>query len=236
MQKIIKLAITDFKIIFRDPSLRIFLVLPVLIFILVLWLVPFLVEKYESMIPYLPLILVLAVIENTQMFSFISSMVLIDEKETEVAKTYGIVPVTGFQYIVSRFLLPFLFTTLLNVVLFFVQPFFQISLISNLLLATLSGLVVPVYALGINIFVENRMKGLVFIKVFNMLVLIPIAAFFVPGGWKYFFGIFPTHWIFQGIERATFGLSATFNSFIGILFFTVLLIWFSRLFLRKHFV
>ncbi|WP_025865682.1 hypothetical protein [Prolixibacter bellariivorans] len=122
MKKILRLALIDFKIIFRDPSLRVFLVLPVILFVLIVWLVPYLVAKYEFLVPYLSLMLVGAVIENTQMYSFISSMVLIDEKETNVAKTYGVVPLTKRQYILSRMLIPYLFTVALNVILFWVQP------------------------------------------------------------------------------------------------------------------
>ena len=236
MHKITKLALTDFKIIFRDPSLKSFLVLPVLLFALILWLVPYLVSEYDFLVPYLPLFLVIAVIENTQMFCFISSMVLIDEKESEVAKVYGIVPLTKLEYLVSRFLIPYFFTVLLNVILFIVQPFFTISLGDNLLISLLAALVVPVYVMGINVIVQNRMQGMVYIKAFNMLVLLPVAAFFVPENIKHFFGILPTHWIFQSIEMLAQDDSIWFMAGIGFLFFAALLWYTSGLFIKRHFV
>ena len=236
MKKIINLALADFKIIFRDPSLKSFLVLPVVLFVLIVWVVPPLVEKYDFLLPYLSLFLVVAVIENTQMFSFISSMVLIDEKETEVAKIYGIVPLTKFQYFVSRFLFPYLFTVFLNVVLLIVQPFFSIGLAANVLISLLAALVVPVYVLTINSIVQNRMQGMVYVKALNMLVLLPICAFFVPNKFTHFFGLLPTHWIFQSVDSITRGESIAFFLGIGFLFFTALLILVSKLFVRKHFV
>ncbi len=236
MKKIIKLAVIDFKLIFRDPSLRVFLVLPVIIFALVVWAMPALVERYEFLVPYLPLIMVVAVIENTQMFSFIISMVLIDEKETEVAKTYAVVPLSKAEYIISRFLIPYFFTVLLNVILFLVQPFFSIPLATNLAISLLAALVILPYALGINTVVKNRMQGMVYIKAFNMLVLIPVAAFFVPDKIKHVFGIFPTHWIFQSIDNVCLGLPAVLYTAIGFLFLAVLIVWISRQFARKHFV
>ncbi len=236
MNKIIKLSITDFKIIFRDPSLRAFLFLPILLFALIVWAVPLLTEKYSFLIPYLPLMIVVAVIENTQMFSFINTMVLIDEKETAVAKTYGIVPLSHVQYLVSRFLFPYLITVILNIILFAVQPFFTINWINNLIISLITGFVVPIYVLGINSLVKNRMQGMVYIKAFNMLVLIPIAAFFVPEKWKHLFGIFPTHWIFQSVEAATQESSFTLFALIGFTYMTGLLIWISRAFIRKHFI
>lgn len=236
MKKVLKLALIDFKLIFRDPSLRTFLFFPILLLGLIAWVLPSLVEKYDFLIPYIPVFMAVAVIENTQMFSFISSMVLIDEKESEVAKVYGIIPFTKFQYLVSRFLIPYFFTVGLNIVLFFVQPFYVISLVENLIISFLTALIVPVYVLGINSIVQNRMQGMVYIKAFNMLVLIPIAAFFVPEQIKNIFGILPTHWVFQSIDKISHNLPIGSVAAIGFLFFGILLWFVSRLFIRKHFV
>ncbi|MCG8330102.1 MAG: hypothetical protein MI974_20560 [Chitinophagales bacterium] len=236
MNKIIKLALTDIKIIFRDSSLRVFLVLPLVLFALIIWAVPNLVSKYDFLEPYLSLFLIVAVIENTQVFSFISSMVLIDEKETEVAKAYGIVPLSKLEYLLSRFLFPYLFTVSLNVILFLVQPFYDISLGANLGISFLTALVVPVYVLGINSIVQNRMQGMVYIKAFNMLVLIPVAAFFTPDKLKHLFGFFPTHWIFQSIDYLTQGKTIGMLLAIGFLVLGGLLWWLSSVFLRKHFL
>lgn len=235
MKKIIRLALIDFKLIFRDPSLRTFLFFPIILICLIIWALPVLITKYEFLIPYLPIFLVVAVIENTQMFCFISSMVLIDEKESDVAKVYGVVPFTKWQFIISRFLIPYSFTVLLNFILFNIQPFYTISLSSNLAISLLTGLIVPIYVLSINAIVKNRMQGMVYIKALNMLVLIPIAAFFVPDKFKPLFGFFPTHWIFQSVENVTKGLSIASMSIVGFIFLGLLLFFVSKQFIKKHF-
>jgi fluoroquinolone transport system permease protein len=236
MKKILRLALIDFKLIFRDPSLRTFLFFPIVLLGLIIWALPALVMKYDLLTPYIPIFLVVAVIENTQMFCFISSMVLIDEKESDVAKVYGVVPFTKWQFIVSRFLIPYFFTTLLNFILFYIQPFYTVSFISNLAISLLTALIVPIYVLSINTIVKNRMQGMVYIKGFNMLVLIPIVAFFVPEKFKHFFGFFPTHWIFQSVENLTKGISIVTMSTIGFLFLGVLLFFVSKQFIKKHFI
>ena len=236
MKKVIKLALIDFKLIFRDPSLRPFLFFPIILLSLIAWALPALVDKYDFLMAYIPVFLAVAVMENTQMFSFISSMVLIDEKESEVAKVYGITPLTKFQFLVSRFMIPYFFTVVLNIVLVRVQPFYLISLLDNLLISFLTALVVPVYVLGINSIVKNRMQGMVYIKAFNMIVLIPIAAFFVPEQIKNIFGILPTHWVFQSIDHISHHLPIGLVVVIGFLFFSILLWFVARLFFRKHFI
>lgn len=236
MNKIVKLAITDFNLIFRDSSLRSFFFLPIVLFVLIIWAVPSLVETYNFLIPYVPVFLAVAVVENTQMFCFISTMVLIDEKETDVAKVYGVVPLTKGAYIFSRFLIPYLFTMLLNIIMLLAQPFFDIPFGINLMISGLAALIVPVYVLSINSIVQNRMQGMVYVKAFNMLVLIPLAAFFVPENIKHVFGIFPTHWLFQSIDYAAQGLSITYYTIVGFLFF-IILVWFvSKQFSKKHFI
>lgn len=236
MKKIIALSISDFKLIFRSPSLRAFLALPLILFGVFLWFIPNMVEKYEFLTPYLSIFLMVGVIENTQMFCFVSSMVLIDEKETDVAKVYGVVPLSKLQYIVSRLLIPFLITLILNVVLIEIQSFYVVDLATNLVISVLTALVVPVYVLGINVLVKNRMQGMIYIKTLNILVLLPLAAFFIPESYKHIFGILPTHWIYQTIENTTQGLPILLVASIGFAFFSLLLVWVAKLFIQKHFV
>ncbi|PCJ64920.1 MAG: hypothetical protein COA58_11655 [Bacteroidetes bacterium] len=235
-KKIITLAISDFKLIFRDSSLRVFLAMPLVLFAVFIWFLPIMVAQYEFLTPYLSLFLIVGVIENTQMFSFISSMVLIDEKETDVAKVYGIVPLSKVEYIVSRLLIPFLITVVLNIILIKLQSFYTIDWGTNVVISVLTALVVPVYVLGINSIVENRMQGIVYIKAFNMIVLLPIASFFLPENLKHILGFLPTHWIFQLIHGAANNTATLPFLLVGFLFLITLLIWVSKQFIRKHFV
>ena len=236
MKKILKLAFVDFKIIFRDSSLKGMLALPLLLFGFIIWGIPLLLENYSFLAPYLSLFLIIAVIENTQTFSFISTMVLIDEKESDVAKIYGVVPLSKFDYIVSRFLIPYFFTVIMNVFLFIVQPFYEIGFGDNLLLSLVTAFIVPLYALTINSIVKNRVEGMIYIKAMNIIVLLPILAFFVPENYKHLFGIIPTHWIFQSVEQATQNLPI--GLFLGVCFIilSIMFYFISKVFIRKHFV
>jgi fluoroquinolone transport system permease protein len=236
MNKIFKLAIADFKIIFRDLSLKAFLFLPVLLFGVFLWFLPVITGKYDFLVPYLPIFVIVGVIENTQTFCFINSMVLLDEKETGVAKEYGIVPLSHSEYLVSRFLFPFLFTFFINVLFIELQPFFDIKLGTGFIISLLSAFIVPLYALGINSIVNNRMQGMIYVKAFNMLVLIPIAAFFVPDKIKHIFGVFPTHWIFQSINNSTNNISIGITASIGFAFLGLFTWFVSKQFIKKHFI
>lgn len=236
MKKIITLAVTDFKLIYRDPSLRAFLFFPIILFVLVLYFLPNWIAEYDFLRPYISVMLMLAVIENTQMFSFINTMVLIDEKETDVAKIYGVVPMSKIQYLISRFLFPFIITFLLNVIILELQTLMPISWINSIAISFITAMVVPIYALAINAKVKNRIEGMIYVKAINILVLLPLAFYFLEGFWTKIFLLLPTHWIFQSIQNVADNVSPLLTILIGFVFLSVTLVMISRLFLKKHFV
>jgi fluoroquinolone transport system permease protein len=236
MNKISSLAITDFKLIFRDSSLRLFLILPLVLFVLIVYLLPILVADYPQIQPYLILFLMVGVIENTQAFCFISTMVLVDEKENNVAIVYGVTPLSKIEYLLSRFLFPFLFTCLLNILLLAFQPFFAMSFSIALIVAFLAAMIVPIYVLAVNTVAINRMQSMVYIKAFNMVVLLPIAAFFVSKEYQIFFGILPTYWLFKIMDNWVLNIPILLPLVICVLFLTVLLALFSTTFLKRHFL
>lgn len=235
MHQLIKVSLSDFKLIFRDASLRVFLFLPGLIYLLINLFLPWLVSRFEGVSEYVPYVLIVATIENTQMFGFIYSMVLIDEKETEVAKVYGVLPVSKGGFILFRLIIPCLLTVLLTWILLIIQPFYALSLWATLLFSILAGLIVPVYALGISILSKNKMEGMVWIKIFNIAVILPVVAFFVPETFSFLFGVFPTHWAFQGLNHLIEGSAFLWQAVAGFIYFIVLLVLTARKFSKVHF-
>lgn len=235
MKKIITLAFSDFKLIFRDASLRVFLLFPIVLLVVFGWVLPLLVEKYAQITPYIPVLLSMGVLSATQMFNFISSMVLIEEKETNVAKIYGVVPLSRWEYLLSRFLLPYFITAIITAALLLAQPFYHIAIGNIILISLLTSLIVPVYVMVMNTVAQNRVQGMVYIKAFNLIILIPVAAFFVPDSLKHLFGILPTHWIFQSIYNIHNDTPIGWVVSIGFIYFVLLLVYFSRVFFHKHF-
>jgi fluoroquinolone transport system permease protein len=236
MSKIWSLAIVDFKLIFRDSSLRLFLILPVVLFGLIVYVLPIMADDYPQLAPYLIIFLMVGVIENTQAFCFINSMVLVDEKENNIAIVYGVTPLSKFQYLTSRFLLPFGFTFFLNVMLLAFQPFFEIGISPILILSFLAAMIVPIYVLAVNSVAMNRMQSMIYIKAFNMVLLLPIAVFFMSNDFGRYFGIFPTYWLFKIMDNMSINTSIVLPAIICVLFLTILLTIVSNTFLKRHFL
>lgn len=235
MRQLISLSFTDFKLIFRDPSLRVFLAMPLLILGLVIVALPMLVDSYNGVEEYVPIVLMGATMQTSTMFGFIYSMVLINEKDIQVAKVYGILPVSKIGFVASRMLVPFAISSVITFILLVIQPFYSFSFLSMALLAVLCGLLAPLLTLIVSTYSKNKMEGMTWFKFVNLLVSVPLAAFFIS---KYtiFFGVIPTHWAFQTLDKMILGENYVLPLFIGLGFVSALLYFMIKRFARVHFL
>ena len=235
MSQLIFLSVTDFKLIFRDPSLRIFLTMPFLIFALILIALPKLVSSFEGVSAFTPIILMGATMQTSTMFGFIYSVVLIHEKDIEVAKVYGVLPVSQTGYVLSRMLIPFCISALMTFALLLVQPFYSFAILPMILLSILCGLMAPVFALFVTILSKNKMEGMTWFKLVNLLTSIPLVAFFISK-YDFLFGVIPTHWAFQTLDHMVTGESIWIPLLIGFVYVLLLLYFIVRRFAKVHFV
>ncbi len=235
MNQLIKTSISDFKLVFRDPSLRIFLVVPFLAIAVVNMLLPYLIANYQGVVDYIPYVLMAATLQMSTMFGFIYCIVLIEEKDTEVAKVYGILPISKSGFITFRLVIPFMFSTIFAWILLESQPFFSFLIFESLTIAVLAGLIAPFFALVVTVFSKNKMAGMTWFKLFNLLISIPLVAFFTPKGYSGLFGIIPSHWIFQGMNDLILGNSFILHVSIGFLLTILVLSFLINRFSKYHF-
>jgi len=236
MNQIINTSVSDFRLIFRDASLRIFLIMPIAAIFFVISLLPYLVIKYEAVTPYISYIVMAYTLQTSTMFGFIYCMVLIDEKDTGVNKIYGVLPITKIELITYRLIFPFLFSFGITFVMLKVQPFFIFPGLYNTLLSLLTGLIGPILAIVVTNYSKNKMQGLAIYKGINGLLSLPLLAFFIPEKFAFLFGLIPSHWIFQEINNFITGQGLYINMGIGFLLSFLMLALLIRQFTVRHFV
>jgi len=234
MGKLLNIALSDFKLVFRNPALRIFLIMPVLVLGLVLLLLPYLMEIYPIIAEYLPYIMMAALMQCSTMFGFIYAMVLIDEKDTGVAKVYGVLPVAQLKFLMNRLFGPVVYSTLFNSILLYFQPYLEMSLIEMGFIALLSSLIAPILALLTSTLSKNKMEGMTWFKILNLFVNLPIVAFFFPD-YRYAFGIFPTFWPFQALHEGSLGESIILPISIGLILCAGFTYYLGKRFSQTHF-
>lgn len=235
MKKLARVAVNDFRLVFRDNSLKIFILLPLLTLIVCRYAVPYVAGIYPVLHDYIHIILMLATTQGATAFGFIYSMVLVDEKDTSVAKVYGILPVSKFWFVVFRLILPFVIATLTTFLLLLVEPFYGFPIIHSLVYSMLVGLIVPLMILFIAIVAKNKIEAMTWQKIFNLPLLLPVLAFFVPASFSALFAVFPTFWAYQGFNSLINGGNFWFYMSIGFAYSILLVMLLINRFIRNHF-
>lgn len=235
MKTLIKAAVNDFRLVFRDNSLKIFLALPIFNLLAIRYGLPYVAGIYEFLRDYIHIILMFAAMQGAVAFGFIYSMVLVDEKDTNVAKVYGILPISKFWFVVFRLIPPFLLASLATFLLLLFQTFYDLPLISNLVFSALTGLVAPLMIIFIAIVAKNKIEAMTWQKLFNIPLYLPILAFFVPTIISFVLAIFPTFWAYQGFNSLIEGRNFWIYILIGFAHSLLLLAWFVKKFNTIHF-
>ncbi len=235
MEKLIKVANNDFRLVFRDNSLKIFIVLPLLILVVTRYAVPYVAGVYPVVQDYIAVILMLATMQGSVAFGFIYSMVLVDEKDTNVTKVYGILPVSKFWFVVFRLIPPFFLATLATFLLLLVEPFYGLPVVSNLVYSALAAMIAPLMILFVATTAKNKIEAMTWQKLFNIPLFLPVLAFFVPVSFSLIFAIFPTFWAYQGFNFLINGGNFWFYMLIGFAHSILLLMLMIKRFTRSHF-
>ncbi len=235
MNQLIRLSTSDFRLIFRDPSLRTFLVLPLLIFVVLLWAVPSLIRQYPVVEDYVLYVLMASITQVAQMFGFIYGLVFIDEKDTQVAKVYGVLPINKSNLVLSRLLIPFLFSILITWLIFLTQPFYKVAVFHSLILSFVIGLLSILYPITLSVLSQNKMEGLTWIKGLNIIIILPIVGYFLPQPYSKIFTVFPSYWIFEAVADLLQQGTLWLPMLVGFLFLIVLLFLIVRRFSKTHF-
>lgn len=235
MKKLINVAANDFRLVFRDNSLKFFIVLPLLNLPVIRYGVPYVAEIYEVLQDYIAVILMMATMQGSIAFGFIYSMVLVDEKDTQVAKVYGVLPVSKFWFTVFRLIPPFFLATLATFLLLLVEPFYDLPVISGFAYSALAGMVAPLMILLTAIVASNKIEAMTWQKLFNIPLYLPILAFYVPVSFSVVFAVSPTFWAYQGFSFLIEGGNFWFYILIGFTHNILLLVLMVKSFTKSHF-
>jgi len=235
MKQFLITAANDFKLIFRDHSLRAFLFMPILILFVVYFLCPYLKVTYPETAPYIIYIVILSCTQASTMYGFIYSMVFLDERDTEVAKMYGVLPISKSGFILNRLLTPYLLSSLTTFMIMMLQPLYTLPILGSLGFASLFGLLAPILALAVGALANNKIEGMTWFKGLNLIIILPLTAFFLPD-YKYIFSFVPTFWAYTGMHHFIMKEAYLLFLALGFLFTLLTLGLLVRFFIKRHFV
>ncbi len=235
MSQIFTLSVNDFRMVFRDPMLRIFLFMPLLVLAVVVWLVPVLFAAYPAARAYDYVILMLAGMQTSTMFGFINGFVFLEEKDEQVFSALRVLPVSAGMLVGVRMLLGFAVAFLVNGVLLRLTPWVEMGWGQTLLLAVQYALLAPLLALLVATFAQNKVEGLAQFKLYNFALNLPALIYFLPHKLLHALAVIPTYWTFRSVEALHTGGDFWLFYGIGTLVYGGVLVGLVRLFEKRVF-
>ena len=235
MNRLLILSANDFRVVFRDPMLRIFLFLPLLIIAIVVWVLPIIFSAYPAVRAYDYVLLMWAGMQTATMFGFINGFVFLEEKDEQVFAALRVMPVAATTLISVRMVLGVSITFAINVMIFSLNGWLPIRGIPLVLIALQYALLAPVLTLALATFAQNKVEGLAHFKVYNFAAMLPVLIYFLPYRALHGLAVLPTYWTFRSVEAIHQGGSFFFLAGGGLLGYLAVLGVLIRLFERRVF-
>lgn len=224
MKKLVTLVQSDLKLIFRDKTLLTFLILPVIMVIAFKFLTPILIETVPVLEDYRALIAMFASIQTAIMFGFITSFLILDEKDENVMQVIRVLPISTSYFILYRMLFATVFSSAAAYAMITLSGIAYPGNLEAILLSILYGLTAPTISLVIATYAKNKVEGMAYFKGIDLLLMLPLASFFVGSGIPLLFSIVPSYWTFMLYDSSYSGEPSLKYFIVGLLFFVSLII------------
>jgi fluoroquinolone transport system permease protein len=224
----------DLKLIFRDKSLVVMFIMPVVIVLLCRYGIP----QLTAFVPVLPsyywLLVTALTLVTASTPSYLFGFILLDERDENVHTVLHVLPVPKNFILKIRAGFTVLIGFIMALFVLSLNGLIGIRILPVLLISLLFALVPPVLMFSITAFAKNKIEAATLYKGLNIILFVPVIAFFVNGELRYLFGIIPFFWTFETVHLTT--LSFQFVISFLLAFVThVLLIWLLyKIYIRRN--
>jgi fluoroquinolone transport system permease protein len=229
----------DLVNIWRDSLLIYIVIVPWLMVLLLRLLIPSISAWFDNTYSidlenYYPLILSFLVLQTPLMFGVIAGLLVLDERDehTLMALRVTPLPLLGYMgYRIGMTMLVSVVTVVLVLPLTGLLPLAQLpAVLPSVVLASLIG---PLLALVMVGFAGNKLEGLALMKGFGILLVGPLAAYFITSRWQLLLGLLPTYWPARAYWEVSSGGTGWPFLLVGLAYYALLLAWLLRRFQRR---
>ncbi len=145
--------------------------------------------------PYYPVIISYFLILMTPMvFGMLIGFLLLDERDDDTLQALQVTPLTMNAYLGYRLALPILLSVVMLFVVFPLAGLVTASAGQLLLVSLVAAPMAPLIALFLASSAGNKVEGFALLKAMGIVLVLPIAAYFISSNWGLLFGIWPTYW------------------------------------------
>jgi fluoroquinolone transport system permease protein len=237
MKAILAFGKNDARNISRDSLLLYVIAIPWVMVVLTRLLVPalttWLAEQVRfDLVPYYPLILsFFFVLEIPMLFGLVFGLLILDERDDNTLTALRVTPFSMTSYLLYRMMVASGLSIGYVLVLLPLTGMMDIGLLpATVPIAVLTGLLAPILALLLVSFASNKVEGLALMKASGILLLGPLAAYFITSQWQLLLGILPGYWPAKAFWVASEGGNMWPYLIVGFVYYAVLIGWFQRRF------
>ena len=129
---------------------------------------------------------------NPLLVGTIFGLLLLDQKDEGSLSGIQVTPIGLTGYLKQKLAVPMILTAFFNLVGLPASGLADLTWHSWLLGSTATLTLAPLTALVMVVFAENKVQGLAITKAIGAILMLPLAAYFLPPIWQWGFAIFPT--------------------------------------------
>lgn len=193
----------DARSVQRDPLLRYLPLIPLLVALLARYFLPFLVAKVESAVGvtiqpyYAPIMGYILLILSPILVGAVIGFLLLDQRDDRTMEALQVTPLSPAGYLAYRLAMPSLLSLIITLLALPISGLVSGGMFSLLIAALAAAPLAPLMALAYGSFAQNKVQGFALQKASGVILLPPIAAYFLPAPWHWLLGIFPNYWAGQ---------------------------------------
>jgi fluoroquinolone transport system permease protein len=236
MPRYLHIVKTDFKNIFRDPSLFMIVLAPLLIMVLLRFGWPLLTHAFPLMEEYRLMVLSGFCLIAAAMPGMAVGFVILDEKDENLLMPLHVLPLSFSNIILLRMgvIVAFGFVSgCLMILASGMAP--DLNWEIPIMAITAAG-IAPISALIPAFAAKNKIEGMTWAKLLNFLMVLPLPAFFIPPVWEWAFYLIPTFWIYKAFITSGDAPMLLFFSLVAVAYQLFLMVltfsWIRRAALR----
>jgi len=222
----------DIKVISREPILLLFMVLPVIMFIVFRGIISFgevYLYKLTNIVlwDYYGYILAGILLITPSMLGTVAGFLMIDERDIKINELISVTPIGYIGYIVNRLIIPFVGSFIYTFCAYYILNLFFISNLLLIYIAILLGLQGIFISFILYRVADDKVKGLTYAKGLNVFIVFAMADLInIP--WVIYIAVTtPFYWIIRLIVDEN-KLGAILISAIVHIVYTTVLVWLGK--------
>jgi fluoroquinolone transport system permease protein len=174
------------------------------------------------------------IMEIPMIVGVVMGLLLLDERDDGTLIALQVTPVSMRGYAIYRMALTVALSAIHILICTPLTGLMPLSSLPRLIpIALLASLFAPLLALVMAAFAGNKVEGLALMKAFGILMVGPVAAYFIQSRWQLLLGVLPSYWWAKAYWATGAAGSMWLYLMAGTVYHVLLMVWLFRHFLSR---